>query len=176
MAFSETVVAVEPSGSSMCSVSKYSSILLAVAQIDRHLLERRRERVRATRDSRQPVGPVIDPVHCGHVRQQCLSGADVRGSLLAADVLLASLQCHPIGRVAMDVNGHADDASRRLPDERLPRGEKRSVRPADIPSARPSVARCRRRRRRPFRRAARQASARADRRRPRRARSESAPE
>ena len=51
------------------------------------------------RDMRQPLRPVIDRIHRRHHRQQHLRGADVRGRLLAADVLLAGLQREAIGRV-----------------------------------------------------------------------------
>ena len=54
--------------------------------------------VDAAGDAAQPLGPVVHGVHGGHDRQQDLGGADVRGRLLAADVLLARLQGKPVGR------------------------------------------------------------------------------
>ncbi len=72
---------------------------------------------------------MIDGVHPGDVRQECLSGADVGGGLLPANVLFARLQRHAIGHVAVRIHGHADDSPRRLADELLARGEIRRVRP-----------------------------------------------
>ena len=61
-------------------------------------------------DAGQAFGTVVDRVHAGDVGQEHLGGADIAGGLLAADVLLAGLQCQAIGRVAVAVDGHADDA------------------------------------------------------------------
>ena len=60
------------------------------------------------RDRRQSPRPVVDGVHRRHHGEQHLRGADVRGRLLAADVLLARLQREPVRRRAVAV-----DASRR---------------------------------------------------------------
>ena len=79
---------------------------------------------------RQPLRAVIDGVQAGDVGEQRLRGADVRRRLLAADVLLARLQRHPVRRVAVRVDRHADDAARRLPDVLLERREERGVRAA----------------------------------------------
>ena len=55
----------------------------------------------APRDALQPFGPVVDGVHARHHGRQHLRRADVRGGLLAADVLLAGLQGEPISRRAV---------------------------------------------------------------------------
>ena len=57
-------------------------------------------RVQAVRDSAQPLGTVVHRVSTRDDGQQSLSGTDVRGSLLAADVLLTSLQGQAVGRLA----------------------------------------------------------------------------
>ena len=56
--------------------------------------------VQAVRDSAQPLGTVVHRVSTRDDGQQSLSGTDVRGSLLAADVLLTSLQGQAVGRLA----------------------------------------------------------------------------
>ena len=81
-------------------------------------------------DRLQPVRSVIDRVHRRDVRQQRLRGADVRRRLLAADVLLAGLERHPVRLASPRVHRQADDSPRRLADERLPRREERRVRSA----------------------------------------------
>ncbi len=91
--------------------------------------QRRVARGRA-RDRGRALRPVIDGVEAGDVREQRLRGADVRGRLLAADVLLARLQRHAVGGVAVRVDRHADDAAGRLAHVLLERGEERGVRTA----------------------------------------------
>ena len=59
------------------------------------------QRVHALRNLLQPMRPVIHRVHPGHDRQQRLGGADVAGGFIAADVLLAGLDRHAIGGVAL---------------------------------------------------------------------------
>ena len=97
---------------------------------DQRVLDRARHAVDALADRAQPFGPVEHRVHRGDVREQRLRGADVRGRLLAADVLLARLQRHAIRAMAAGVDRHADDAPRRLAHERLARREERGVRAA----------------------------------------------
>src|SRR5215471_4953815 len=63
----------------------------------------------------QAFRAVIDRVHAGHDRQQYLGGADVAGGFLAANVLLASLQCHPQRRFALSVLGNTDDPPWHVP-------------------------------------------------------------
>ena len=58
----------------------------------------------ALRDALQAGRPVIDRVHARDHRQQHLRGADVRGRLVAADVLLARLQRQAVGRLAAAVD------------------------------------------------------------------------
>ena len=54
--------------------------------------EDRGEAVHALGNRPQPLGAVVDGVHAGDHGEQHLRGADVRGRLVAADVLLARLQ------------------------------------------------------------------------------------
>src|SRR5262249_59945830 len=61
----------------------------------------------------EPVGAVIDGIHGRIPRGENLRGADVRGRLLAADVLLARLQGEPVSRLAAAIDGNADDAARK---------------------------------------------------------------
>ncbi len=81
-------------------------------------------------DGPQPVGAVVDRVHRGHVGEEGLRRADVRGRLLAADVLLAGLERHPEGRVAVAVSGEADDAAGQPALEGVGRREEGRVRAA----------------------------------------------
>ena len=68
-----------------------------------------------SRDRPQAVRAVVDGVHRGDDRQQHLRGADVARRLLAADVLLAGLQRQPVGRGAVGVDRHPDQAAGQLP-------------------------------------------------------------
>ena len=99
------------------------------------LFQSRRENagqaVHARGDGREPVGAVVDRIHRRDDGKQHLCGADVRGRLLAPDVLLARLQGEPVRRLAVGVYGHADQAPRKVALELVPRGEKRGVRAAE---------------------------------------------
>ncbi|MNS83265.1 hypothetical protein D3C72_1170480 [compost metagenome] len=66
----------------------------------------------AAGDAGQAFRTVVDGVHRGHHCQQHLCGTDVGGGLLAADVLFAGLQGQAVGRVALCVDGDADQAAR----------------------------------------------------------------
>src|SRR5699024_6903661 len=70
--------------------------------------------VHAGRDRVQAIGPVIDRVHRGHHREQHLRGADVRGRLLAADMLFPGLQGEAVGHVPACVFAHADETAGKL--------------------------------------------------------------
>src|SRR5262245_40861141 len=63
------------------------------------------------RNAPEPVRAVIDRIHRRDARRQNLRGADVRGRLLAADVLLARLQREPISRLTAAIDRNADDAA-----------------------------------------------------------------
>ena len=89
-----------------------------------------RVRVDAGRNGFQPLRTVIHRVQPRDVGEQRLRGADVRRRLLAADVLLAGLQRHAIGRIPVRVDRHADDAARRLPDVLVEGRKERGVRAA----------------------------------------------
>ena len=77
---------------------------LAQAVRGQRVLDGARHVVDPLADRAQPVGPVEDRVHRGDVGEQRLRGADVRGRLLAADVLLARLQRHAIGAMPARVD------------------------------------------------------------------------
>jgi hypothetical protein len=64
-------------------------------------------------------------------REERLVGRDVRGRLLAADVLLARLQGEDIAALARGVDRLADDPARHPPDEVRLRREEAVVRPAE---------------------------------------------
>ena len=114
---------------------------------------------RAAAMARQPFRAVIDRVHRGHHRQQHLRGADVRGRLLAADMLLAGLQRQPVGRLPARIDRHADDPAGHRALERVPAPPCRRHAGRHSPSARRNAAPSRPRYRRPFRPATSAASA-----------------
>ncbi len=93
--------------------------------------QRAGQAVHVTRNRRQAVGAVVDGVHRRHVGEQRLRRADVRGRLLAADVLLAGLQRHAVGAMALGVDRDANQPPRRVPHELLARREEGGVRPAE---------------------------------------------
>ncbi len=64
-------------------------------------------------------------------REQRLVRGDVRGGLLAPDVLLAGLQGEDIAALARGVYRLADDPARHAADELRARGEEAVVRPAE---------------------------------------------
>ena len=72
------------------------------------------ETVHALRDSLQALWAVIDGIHPRHDRQQRLRCADIARGFIPADVLLAGLQGHAVGGVAVGVFGDADQATRHL--------------------------------------------------------------
>ena len=82
------------------------------------------------RDRGQPFGAVIDRIHRGDHGEQHLRGADIGGRLLAADMLLAGLQCQPVGRRAARVHGKADDAAGQRALQRIAHRHKGRMRPA----------------------------------------------
>ena len=86
--------------------------------------------VHAQGDLPEPGRAVVRGVHARDVGQQRLRGADVRRGALAADVLLAGLQRHPVGGPAVRVDRDADHAPRHLARVRAAGGEERGVRPA----------------------------------------------
>ena len=81
-------------------------------------------------DTTQALRPMIDAVEASHDGQQHLRRADIRGRLFAADVLLAGLQRHAQGAVALGIDRNADDAARHLALELVARGHERRMRPA----------------------------------------------
>ena len=93
-------------------------------------LELDRLRVHAARDRGEPVRPVVHGVERGDVGQERLRGADVRRRLLAPDVLLARLDRHPVGGVALRVDRDADETAGHLANVGVARGEEGRVRAA----------------------------------------------
>ncbi len=77
----------------------------------------------------QALRPVVAGVHGGHIGEQGLGGADVGGGLFAADVLLAGLQGHAQGGVAVAVLTDPDDATGDEPLVSFLHGEVGGVRP-----------------------------------------------
>jgi hypothetical protein len=75
------------------------------------------------RDAPDAFRPVVDGVHRRHDRKQHLRGADVRGRLLAANVLLARLEREPVGRTALRIDSDADEAARHAALQLVTRGE-----------------------------------------------------
>ena len=73
--------------------------------------EDRGEAVHALGNRPQPLGAVVDGVHAGDHGEQHLRGADVRGRLVAADVLLARLQGEAQRGRAVGVDRDAHEAS-----------------------------------------------------------------
>jgi hypothetical protein len=105
-------------------------VALREAQRSQARVEGSGHQVDAAGNRLQPVGTVVHGIHRRHVRQQRLRGADVRGRLLAPDVLFARRQRHPVRRAAVDIHRDADDATRGVAHERVARGEERGVRPS----------------------------------------------
>ncbi|MCY1217590.1 hypothetical protein D9M72_295080 [compost metagenome] len=81
-------------------------------------------------DAREAVGAVVHGVHAGDHGRQHLRGADVRGGLLATDVLLARLQREAVGGLAVRVDAHADEAAGQRTLERVAAGQVGGVRAA----------------------------------------------
>src|SRR5262249_26776978 len=66
----------------------------------------------APRDAIEPLRTVVNGIHGRHDREEHLRRADVRGRLLAPDVLLARLEREAISGRALRVDRHADEAPR----------------------------------------------------------------
>ena len=111
-------------------MSKNVGVQLLDADAGKLASEQRGEGVHPASDRGQSLRPVIHRIKTGHVREQRLSRADVRRRPLTSDVLFTRLEGHAVGAVAMRIDRHADDATRRLPDVLLERREKRGMRTA----------------------------------------------
>ncbi len=112
------------------SVSKNGPVAGVEAEPAQAELQHAGERVDAARDREEALRPVVDRVHRRHDREQHLRRADVARGLLAADVLLAGLQREAVGRPALGVLRHADEAARQVPPVLVAHREERGVRPA----------------------------------------------
>ena len=75
-------------------------------------------------DRLQAIGAMVHRIKASHHCQQHLSGADVAGGLVAADVLFAGLQGQAQGRLAFRIQRAPHQAARDLALELLARGEK----------------------------------------------------
>ena len=93
--------------------------------------EQPRPEMNAGGDAREPLGPVPDGVEARDHREQDLGGADVRGRLLAADMLLAGLEREAHRRPAGRIHAHADEPARHLALEAFAGCEKSRVRAAE---------------------------------------------
>ena len=78
----------------------------------------------------QPFAAVDRHEDAAHQRDQRLVGADVRGRLLAADVLLAGGEREHESALAVAVAGFADQAAGHLANELVARGDHAAVRAA----------------------------------------------
>ncbi len=81
-----------------------------IAQLFQFRRQRERRKMHLQGYALQAFRAVIHRVHACHDGQQCLRGTDVGSGLVAADMLLARLQCHAQCRVALRIDGYADDA------------------------------------------------------------------
>ena len=82
-------------------------------------------------DLAQASRAVPDGVEARHDGQQGLGGTDVRGRLVATNVLLAGLQCQAVRRGALGVLGHAHEAARHLALQGIDAGHEAGVRAAE---------------------------------------------
>ena len=78
-------------------------------------------------DCLQAIRAVINSKHASHHGEEHLSGADVAGRLVPADVLFSGLQSQAIRGVAIGVFGDADQATRHLTLEAIADREITSV-------------------------------------------------
>ncbi|MCY1291050.1 hypothetical protein D9M70_402210 [compost metagenome] len=104
------------------------ALLHPVAELRQALGQDGGQPVHAPGDAGQALRAVVDGVHAGDVGQQHLGGADVAGGLLAADVLLAGLHGQAQGRLAVAVDGDADQAAGHVALEGVAGGEVGRVR------------------------------------------------
>ncbi len=93
--------------------------------------ELRGRRVDATGDALEALRPMIDGIHPGHHREEDLGGADVRGRLLAADVLLAGLQGKAQGMAPVRIPRDPDETSRHAAFQGIAAGHVGGVRSAE---------------------------------------------
>ena len=84
------------------------------------------------RDVAQPVGPDRRQVDGRGEREQRLVRADVRGGLLAPDVLLPRAERHDERPSPVEVGRDAHQAARDLADERIRAGDDAEVRAAEV--------------------------------------------
>ena len=102
-----------------------------MAKLRKPARKREREAMDTVSDLREAIGPVVDAVHARHHCKQHLRCADVRGRLVAADMLLARLDCHAQRAVSVRIARDADDPAGKLADIRLACRDERCVRAAE---------------------------------------------
>ncbi len=90
----------------------------------------RADSAHARGDALQPLRAVPHRIHAGHDGEQHLRGADVRGRLLAADVLFARLQREAHRRRAGGIDRDADQPPRHQPLMRILHRHEAGMRPA----------------------------------------------
>ena len=78
----------------------------------------------------QTIRPMPDSIHGRHDRQQGLCGTDIGGRFFAANMLFTCLQGKPIGRLALTIDGYADNPARQHSFIGICGCHKSSVRPA----------------------------------------------
>src|SRR5438046_3613905 len=74
---------------------------------------------------------MVDGIHRGHDREKNLRGANITRGLVAADVLLAGLQCQPVDRTSFYIVGNSDKPSGHVPLVFIARGKVGCVRTAE---------------------------------------------
>ena len=90
-----------------------------------------RATVHLGRDLTQTSRAVPDGVEARHHGQQSLGGTDVRGRLVATNMLLAGLQRQTVCRGTLGVLGHTHEAARHLSLQGIDAGHKAGVRTAE---------------------------------------------
>ena len=94
-----------------CEGVEESAVVLLVAVFLQLLGQHRGDAVDVAGDVADAFGTMPQGVETAHDGLQSRSGADVRGSLVALDVLLAHTQSHTQGGIALHINAPADDTS-----------------------------------------------------------------
>jgi hypothetical protein len=134
------------------SVSKNARLAREAQALEARAQDRARRCTR--RAMRSSPRAVIHGVHRRHHREQHLRGADVRGRLLAADVLLARLQREAVGGLPCASTVHADEAPGHAALQLVAHRHVAGVRAAEAHRHAEALRAAHRARRRPTRRAA----------------------
>ena len=78
----------------------------------------------------QTLGAVIDRKERGHIRQERLGSTDVARGLIPADMLLAGLKRHAVGRPSACINGYPNNPAGHHPHKGLFYGHEGRMGPA----------------------------------------------